>query len=239
MSANQPRAGENTYLYETHLHTSDGSLCASVSAIDQVRRYHALGYTGIVVTDHFFSNGSCPIPRDLPWEEMIRRYYIPYETAKAEGDKIGLNVFFGIEHSYHGNDFLIYGLTREWMLEHPHFYTLPPIEFLRLVRGAGAVVVHAHPYRRAAYIDMIRLLPDEVDGVEIFNACRPDMDNELARVYAEAYGLVPCGGSDNHHGEQKRYGGIISPRPLTDEYDLAQALLGREISILRLDHPHS
>lgn len=41
------------FRYETHLHTAEGSGCASASGAEQARRYKALGYDGIIVTDHF------------------------------------------------------------------------------------------------------------------------------------------------------------------------------------------
>ena len=62
------------------------------------RKYKEIGYTGLIVTDHFF-NGNCAVPKDLPWKERIDMYYAGYEDAKAEGDKIGLQVFFGLESS--------------------------------------------------------------------------------------------------------------------------------------------
>ena len=48
------------FRYETHLHTAEGSGCASASGAEQARRYKALGYDGIIVTDHFF-NGNCAV----------------------------------------------------------------------------------------------------------------------------------------------------------------------------------
>ena len=42
-----------------------------------------------------------------------------YEQAKEVGDEIGLQVFFGWEETFDGQDFLIYGLDKEWMLKHP------------------------------------------------------------------------------------------------------------------------
>ncbi len=224
-------AHNTMYLYETHLHTSEGSHCGRVSVAEQVKLYHELGYTGITVTDHFFSNASTTVPSDLPWEERVRLYFRPYELACEAAEPYGMDVLFGFEHSYHGNDFLVYGLGQEWMIAHPDFDQLPLLAFLRLVRAEGGVVIHAHPYRRAHYIDMIRLCPDDVDGVEIINACRPDMDNELARIYAEAYGLAPSAGSDNHRGRQERYAGIASPRRFTDAADMARAILAREIEV--------
>ncbi len=221
---------DTTYLYETHLHTKEGSLCGRVTAAEQVALYHRLGYTGIVVTDHFFTNGSCRVPADLPWEERVRRFYDSYYAALEEGEKVGLQVFFAFEHSYHGNDFLVYGLEMDWLIAHPDLDKLPLLDFLRLVRGAGAVVIHAHPYRRAHYIDMIRLVPDDVDGVEVMNACRSDFDNDLARAYAAAYDLAPSAGSDNHHGVQARYGAVASPRRFSDVRDLAHAIVAREVT---------
>lgn len=41
------------YIYETHLHTSEGSACGRSRAIDIVDAYKAAGYTGIIITDHF------------------------------------------------------------------------------------------------------------------------------------------------------------------------------------------
>ena len=40
------------YLYETHLHTLEGSACAHCTAKEMVKACKAYGYTGIFVTDH-------------------------------------------------------------------------------------------------------------------------------------------------------------------------------------------
>ena len=44
----------NRYIYETHLHTSEGSACGHAKAVDIVHAYKDAGYTGIIITDHFF-----------------------------------------------------------------------------------------------------------------------------------------------------------------------------------------
>ena len=101
------------YKYETHCHTAPVSGCAKASPEDTVRFYKRLGYDGIFVSDHFF-RGNCAIPRDLPWEEWVRRYCLGYYSAKEEGDRIGLQVFFSWEESIDGDDWLVYGLPPEW-----------------------------------------------------------------------------------------------------------------------------
>ena len=82
------------------------------------RAYQKAGYAGIVVTDHFFY-GNTAADRSLPWKDWVEQFCKGYEHAKEEGDKIGLQVFFGWESGYHGTEFLIYGLNKEWLFEHP------------------------------------------------------------------------------------------------------------------------
>ena len=43
---------KDKYIYETHLHTSEGSACGRSKAADIVHAYKAAGYTGIIITDH-------------------------------------------------------------------------------------------------------------------------------------------------------------------------------------------
>lgn len=38
------------------------------------------------------------------------------------------------------------------------------------------MVIHAHPYREAPYIPEIRLYPDYVDGVEVYNVSNVNLD---------------------------------------------------------------
>ena len=53
------------YLYETHMHTKEGSACGRDNAADIVRAYKEAGYAGVIVTDHFFG-GNTAIDRSLP-----------------------------------------------------------------------------------------------------------------------------------------------------------------------------
>ena len=43
-----------SYLYETHLHTCQGSACGRSTGAEQARFYKEIGYAGIIVTDHTF-----------------------------------------------------------------------------------------------------------------------------------------------------------------------------------------
>jgi hypothetical protein len=191
------------YLYETHLHTAEVSRCARISAAEQVRYYKTMGFSGIIVTDHFLG-GHTTVPENLPWERRVELFCEGYELAKQEGDRLALSVFFGWEYSYMGIDFLTYGLDQAWLLRHRDIDKLFINDYLDLVRGGGGYVVHAHPFREEAYIPMIQLLPRRVDAVEVCNANRTDFENRLAGEYAAAYGLKKSAGSDNHTGSQAR-----------------------------------
>lgn len=209
------------YKYETHVHTCEGSACASASGAAQAMFYKSRGFTGIVVTDHFF-NGNTAIPHELPWEEKVNHFCLGYENAKEQGKKIGLDVFFGWEYSYHGADLLTYGLDKQWLLKHPMVMDMDVNSYCDFVREQGGIIVHAHPFREADYIAMIRLFPRKCDACEIINSCRTDFENNMAKLYAESYGLMPFAGSDNHSAAQEKLNGVDFDELITSEQHFAQ-----------------
>lgn len=185
------------YLFDAHVHTAESSKCGKMTGAEAAEAYAAKGYSGIIVTDHFI-NGNTRADRNAPWEEQVAVQMAGYKAAKARGDEIGLKVFFGFESGNDGADFLTYGLDEEWLLKHPESPKLSMKDYLALVRSEGAFVVHAHPFRRARYIKCMHLIPDGVDAVEIVNFGNQELDNRMAKIYAEAYGLPMTAGSDGH-----------------------------------------
>jgi hypothetical protein len=216
------------HLYETHLHTHPVSKCACADVSEVVNFYKELGYTGIFLTNHFL-DGNINIDRELPYEEKINFYFSDYEQAKKLGEEIGLDVFFGAELSYKGTDFLIYGLDKEWFLSHPEIMRMSKSEELTLMANEGALIIHAHPFREAAYIDHIRLYPKHVHGVEIINANRTEFENDMAKLYAKNYYLLPFAGSDNHRGKaQTKLAGVKLSSKIESEYDFVQRIKNGE-----------
>ena len=185
------------YIYETHCHTSQGSACGRMTGEELARFYKDAGYDGVIVTDHFF-NGNCAVDPSLPWKKKCELYCAGYRAAKRVGDKIGLTVMFGIEYSYFGTDLLVYGLDEEWLKAHPEIMDMYVKDFMRFVYENGGLIVHAHPFRQASYIDTIRLYPYDVDAVEVYNAGNDPKADERANWYADSYGLVKVAGSDRH-----------------------------------------
>lgn len=185
--------------YETHLHTSPVSRCAVATVADTLAFYKRKGYDGVFITNHFL-DGNINVDRSLPYNEKIEFYFSDYERGVEVGRELGLRVFPGVESSYGGTDFLIYGLGKEWYLANPQIMDMDKRSQLKFIRASGGFVVQAHPFREASYIDHIRL-------------------------YAENCGFIMTAGSDNHCGKvQKLLSGMEFETPLSDEHDYVERL---------------
>lgn len=210
------------YRYETHLHTFPVSRCARAGVRQTLEFYKQLGYAGVFITNHFL-DGNINVDRNLPYAERLRFYFSDYEQALEIGRELAIDVFLGVEISYGGTDFLIYGLPVQWYFDHPEMENMRKSQLLALLMEQGALVIHAHPFREAGYIDHIRLFPRQVHGVEIYNACRTDFENQMAELYQRSYGLLPFAGSDNHSAEgQQVLGGMETQTPIENEQDFVQ-----------------
>ena len=230
---------EYPYLYETHIHTSEGSACSIATGQEMARACKEYGYTGIFITDHNWG-GNTAVDRSLPWDEWVNVFCKGYENAKAEGDKIGLDVFFGYEAGFHGTEFLLYGIDKEWMLANPGIRQADIEEQYKLVHANGGMVIHAHPYREEGYIPEVRLFPEWVDGVEGVNAMHsnshsrahnnPEFDKR-AIAYAKKHHFPMTAGSDIHTTNLFG-GGVAFKRKLASPADYIKAVLSGEDYVL-------
>ena len=217
-----------SFLYETHMHTCLASKCGRSTGKEHARFYKSIGFTGIIMTDHFFG-GNTAVDRELPWEEKMDRFWSGYEDAKEEGDRIGLDVFFGLEQGFHGDEYLVYGLTKEYMKAHPEMEHWTRRQQLEEVHKAGGCVIQAHPFRMRGYMDRIRLGLRFSDGIEVANAGNEQLDDARAIRYGREYGLVMTAGSDNHWSrpEAPIYGVELEKRLTTIE-DYVKIILNKE-----------
>jgi len=230
------------FLYEMHLHTSAGSACGGSTGAEHARTYKRLGYQGIFITDHFFG-GNTAVPRDLPWEERIHRFCKGYEQAKEEGDKIGLQVFFGWEQGFSGDEYLIYGLDKQFMLDHPEMEHWNRRQQFEQVHKHGGCVIQAHPFRDRGYISKILLGKQFCDGIEMVNTNNAIQNDTCAWHYAKAYDLPVIVGSDNHshiwaEDNEKYLSAIVLDRPLESAADFVRMILNHEKIGLKFDEAH-
>lgn len=186
-----------SYLYETHLHTTAASACAKSAGAEYIPYYKSLGYDGIIVTDHFF-NGNCCIPKNLPWEERVNLFCKGYEEAKEAGDRQGLKVFFAWECRFDGDEFLVYGLDKQWMLSHPDMMEWDHITHYNRIKADGGLVVQAHPFRERGYLSEVYVHPHQCDAFEVANAGNPYEQNRMAYRYAKEHNIIMTAGSDIH-----------------------------------------
>ncbi len=219
------------YKYETHLHTSPVSKCAKATVRENLEFYKSLDYDGVFITNHFIQ-GNMLKPEGYSYPELVSFYFSDYEAALSMSEEIGIKVFPAVEISYGGTDFLIFGLDKAWYLSHPEILDMKFSDELRLMRDSGAFISQAHPFREAAYIDHIRLFPRCIEAVEVVNANRNDLENGMADVYADAYGLLKTAGSDNHSAaNQKRLAGLECTEPITSVADFIEKARGGKLSV--------
>lgn len=212
------------YIYETHLHTSTVSACGKSRGYEYVSLYQELGFSGIIVTDHFF-NGNCAIASNLPWEERVNRFCKGYEEAKEEGDKKNFPVFFGWEFNFEGDEFLVYGLDKQWLLAHPDMLSWNHITHYQKVKEDGGLVVQAHPFRERGYLSRVSLHPSQCDAWEVANAGNTAEQDKLAYRYAKEYHIPMTAGSDIHqavnNGKDGHFG-VAFDTPLTSIHDYVE-----------------
>lgn len=223
------------FLYETHLHSMEGSACGKVSGREYVQFYKDAGYDGIIITDHFY-NGNCRPDRELPWEEWVNQYCQGYEAAKEEGDRIGFKVFFGLEERFdnqgdgYDDEWLIYGLDKEYLLAHPEMRTWTRADYLKNVHQAGGCCVQAHPFRNRDYVKNIRVTLG-VDAIEGYNANNKIEADVQAHLYAKKHNLVMVAGGDVHfcgHVPPERMAGVELEQPMESIYDYVAAIRERK-----------
>ena len=65
------------YKFEIHLHTNNCSACAISDPEEIIDAAVQKGYSGIVVTNHFY-HGNTSIDRNLPWKDFMNSYINDY-----------------------------------------------------------------------------------------------------------------------------------------------------------------
>ncbi|MBQ9008657.1 MAG: hypothetical protein IJ088_04915 [Clostridia bacterium] len=217
------------YRYETHLHTVESSLCGVTPGREYPAIFKARGYDGIFITDHFIHGNTRP-SKNLPWPEYVEAYMKGYMEARAAGDAIGFKVFFGIEEYFDGDEYLIYGVDKAFLLAHPDIPRWTREQMISWVHAAGGAVIQAHPFRDRSYIRMIHLHPEDIEGIEGINTANTANDNLAALCYALRYNLLIQAGSDTHNREKisDMNGGILCEKPILSSADYARRLRAGE-----------
>ena len=210
---------------EMHSHSSGVSKCASVSPEQLVRYYKGEGYDGIVLTNHlYFENAK----NEASLRTLIDEIFQEWEKARAEGDRIGIRVYCGVEIRFEKsiNDYLLYGADREFF-DSLTLENIKSLEAFALVRPRDALFVQAHPFRTG-----MTLAPESlIDGVEVFNVHK----NHHARVgvaakYAEEMGFLAICGTDYHHTDNGALSALRTKTLPENEKALAAMIKSEDVA---------
>ena len=213
-------------ILELHCHSAGISHCSDIPAPDLVRYYKEAGYSGLVITNHFY-----------PWmpknEKMYNKYkedYIEeYHFLESLGESFGVKVYLGMEIRFdeNDNDYLLYGIDEDFIMDLPRdFETFE--EFVPFVREyPEVIVIQAHPFRSGMVIKDSALL----DGIEVYNL-HPNHNSRvgLAAKYAEMEDFEICTcGSDFHHLGQHALGGLMTKELPEDNKALVKCIREEQI----------
>ena len=209
------------YRIELHAHTKPASVCSEISPKELVDTYKALGYHGMVVTNHFVYQYD-----SMSKEEYLDFYLQDFEETEKCGEEQGMKVYLGAEIRFTDscNDYLVFGVDRNLLSE---IYDLLPFgieNFRKQLKMPDSVFVQAHPMRNGCEpVD-----PSLLDGVEVYNM-HPGHNSRvgLAALYTgKKENLIVTAGSDYHH-PKKNHEGLAAIRTThlpNDSFELAGLL---------------
>ena len=226
------------FYYELHSHTDAASLCSLVEPEEYLEFYIDRGYSGMVVTDHFY-HGNTAIDRHQPWDMFVDQFCEGYYRAKREGDKHGFTVLFGFEQKFcDGTDeYIVLGISPEWLKSHPEIRNMKRIPFFETIRKAGGFIIQAHPFRVRYYVSKIHLAMNYVDAIEVFNLGDFDEQSRQSYEYAKNLGLPMTAGTDIHSIKGRHeVGGLALDKKISTIEELIEEIKSGRAQLAPTEH---
>ena len=224
------------YKYQMHTHTAPCSKCAPMLPHELIDSLVSGGFKGCILTNHFYK-GNSGIDRKLPWNDFVAEYEKDYNECKRLAAAHDLDVVFCIEeHLFDGLEIFCYGITPQFLYDHPELRDDHSIEtWSNALHNFGALCIQAHPFRKRDYIPNPRLLPVEhIDGIEVFNACNKPDDNAQAELAAlEHPEWILTSGGDAHLPQSVCWGGIETSTRITNENILVEVLKSGNYNLIK------
>lgn len=219
------------YKIETHLHTCHSSPCGKVDADAIAHQYAEAGFSGIIVTDHFFRYTCSQWAWNIAYEDFFGVFMEGYHRLCRAAEPYGLRIYKGAEVRFDGstNDYLLYNYPDSLLQDPDSVFSMGLEAFYPLCRDAGALLIQAHPFRgKCTTAD-----PRFVDGIEVLNMNpRAANQNHLAQEFAKQNPqFIQLCGSDYHRQEDVGCGGIAMQTLPENEAELV-ALLRQGIHTL-------
>ena len=219
------------YLIETHCHTDESSNCGRMPRAEAVKMYHAMGYNGMMISDHLHNYTFRTLKKTIPdptWEEKVEYFLKGYKAALKEAENYpGFKVYLGAELRFdkNDNDYLLFGLSEEILLSLDGIIEMRPEKGLELVKSKGCAVIQAHPFRD----DCVVMEPGVCHGIEVYNGHSTESRNDIALEWAKKFGFIKTAGSDFHGGIPNS--GILTDTLPNDENELRDLILSGDFDL--------
>lgn len=219
---------EEAYPYRTelHAHTKPASTCSDVPPEEAVRLYKERGYDSLVVINHFTYNYFYKRIGTRDVKASVDFYLEDYRRAKAEGEKIGLNVILAAELRFSegeglDNDYLLFGIDESDLCDIFEMLDGNVEDFYKKYCDETKFLFQAHPMRNGQVVKS----PDTVDGYEAFNL-HPNHNSRpaLATRYAKSVNKPFVAGTDFHEFGHEGLSAIRTKEPLRNSHDVVKAM---------------
>lgn len=218
---------EYPFRIEMHAHTSPASKCADFTPEEVIQKYKNVGYHAVTITNHFLG---CHY--DMTKKEYLEMFFDNFDRAVKEGEKHSIRVYLAAELRFHKenqfNDYLLYGVTKEDLIEIYDKMETSLEEFVTKHKKDYQLIIQAHPYR-----DNMTPMPSEfLDGYEGFNL-HPDHNPRFAFAVKKANesGKINLAGTDFHHLNHEGLAAMRFRVLPEDSVDLAKKLKERDYII--------
>ncbi len=218
------------YKTELHTHTNPVSPCSEIEPKRLVDIYKQNGYDSVVLTNHF--NTGLKGETD---EEKVKWYLEDYYKCLEAGKQVGLNIILGAEIKFteNKNEYLVYGICSEDLPQIYGMLTYGIDRFYSEYKNDKNIIIQAHPFR-----DGMELAKNEsLDGIEVFNV-HPHHNSRIgfAAKYARENNMIATCGNDFHHPGHECLCAMLTHKPLTDSYEVAEVLKSRDYKMAISDY---
>lgn len=196
--------------FDMHCHTKEGSLDGKIPVEAFILKLKAMGFDGMLISDHNSYNGY--------------RFWARHLKDKKYRDFVVLK---GIEYDTIDAGHILVVMPEKAKLKILELRGLPVNFLIDIVHKNGGILGPAHPCGEK-YLSILNTrkhrnqlaVMDKFDFLEGFNACESRESNLRAQEIANQFGLAAFGGSDAHKEDCAGLGYTSFDRPVHSESDL-------------------
>lgn len=215
---------EYPHKIELHCHSSGASKCSQISIPEMITTYKFEGYSGLVITNHFYPWQ----PSKFGYKKYVDDYIREYSNLYEKGESLGVKVYLGMEIRFeeNENDYLVYGIDEDFIRNGISQKMKTLKDFVSVSKNEKNLIIQAHPFRSG-----MQLMSDELlDGIEVYNL-HPNHNSRIgfAAKYAENINGVFICGTDFHHTGQGALSALLTRELPKDSFDLVNYIKNEPI----------